>query len=148
MNTYFRASQHNLHQARTDLTVSERERERLAQSLKAQEEQYKAVERELAEEKELCRSLQSQMTLDRAQVIKDWKATEEFATLLDEEYAAAFPVTFRSVWTQAVDAIGAKVPEVTHLAFPVPGDDPVQSSTLGTPHLSPSLGDIPAEDQE
>ena len=56
----------------------------------------------------------------REEVIADYKASAEFQSLLDDEYDANFPATFKDCWETIVEEIGRKIPEVTLEAYPVP----------------------------
>lgn len=138
MNTYLQAALHNLKDVRTSLTIAERDRDRYLKASEANFTRFREVEKELADEKEKVRKLELDAQRARAEVIAEYKASQDFQDVLNAEYDANFPETFSSCWEQIVEEIGKKIPEVTLTAYPVP-DIPGKEPLLDDIPLSPIL---------
>lgn len=120
MNTYLQAALHNLKTVRTEKTVAERDRDRYFESSTANFERFRAVEKELAEEKERVRTLKTELARTRAEVIAEYKNSQEFEDLLAAEYDASFPETFKMCWESIIEELGSKIEGVSLENFPVP----------------------------
>lgn len=132
LNAYLQAALHNLHEARTDLTITERDRDRNMEGLEPQYERYRVLELEFAAQKEALRRIEEQQSCVREQVVADFKVSQEFYDILNAEYDALFPNTYKMCWENAVAEIGKTISQVTLEAFPVPagagGNFPQESS--------------------
>ncbi|XP_074351438.1 uncharacterized protein LOC141690546 [Apium graveolens] len=105
MNTYLQAALHNLKDVRTSLTIDERDRDRYLKAFEANFTRFCEVEKELADEKEKVRKLELDAERARADVIAEYKASQDFQDVLNAEYDANFPETFSSCWEQIVEEI-------------------------------------------
>ncbi|XP_074375034.1 uncharacterized protein LOC141716747 [Apium graveolens] len=139
MNTYLQAALHNLKDVRTSLTIAERDRDRYLKASEANFTRFCEVEKELADEKEKVRKLELDAQRARAEVIAEYKTSQDFQDVLNAEYDANFPETFSSCWEQIVEEIGKKIPEVTFTAYPVPvipGKEPLLEDSPVSPTLT------------
>ena len=131
MNAYLQAAIHNLKSVRADLTVAERDRDRYLAASEQNFARFRDVERELAEEKEKSRRLELELKRGRDSVLAEYKASQEFGNLLNEEYDANFPDTFKMCWERIIEELGEKIEGVTLEKFPVPAI-PGQDSAMET----------------
>ena len=114
------AALHNLRGVRKELIIAKRDRDRNMESLELQQVRYRKLELELAEEKEKARTLQAQLDRSREDIISDFQKSADFEDILNKEYDANFPETFKTCWEQIVEEIGGTIPGVNLQAFPVP----------------------------
>ena len=153
VNTYLQAAVHNLKAVRAEKAIAERDRDRYFEASTANFEQFRKVEAELVAEQEKVRALEAELARVRREAIADYKASKEFEDLLNAEYDANFPETFKSCWERIVEELGTQIEGVTLERFPVPklpGEEtssPMEVENLGDSHPDDSQGEeIPSEE--
>ncbi|KAK1392679.1 hypothetical protein POM88_011735 [Heracleum sosnowskyi] len=119
-NTYHQAALHNLKAVRAEKLIAERDRDRYFASSTSNFEMFRGVERELVDEKERVRQLEAQLQRGREDVIAEYRASKEFDDLLNAEYDANFPSTFKDCWESIIEELGTKIEGVSLDKFPVP----------------------------
>ena len=104
-------------------------------------------------EQEKVRTLEAELARVRREAIADYKASKEFEDLLNAEYDASFPETFKSCWERIVEELGTQIEGVTLERFPVPklpgeeASSPMEVENLGDSHPDDSQGEeIPSEE--
>ena len=80
------------------------------ESLERQQERFRKLELELAEEKEKTGTLQSQLDRSIEVVISDFQKSAAFDDILNQEYDANFPETFKACWEQIIEEIRGSIP--------------------------------------
>ena len=100
--------------------MAERDRDRYLASSEANFARFREVERELAVEKEKTRRLEERLEREKEAIVAEYKASQEFEDLLNAEYDASFPETFKMCWETAISELGSKIEGVTLEKFPVP----------------------------
>ena len=126
------AALHNLRGIRKELTIAKRDRDRNMESLERQQERFRKLELELAEEKEKTRTLQDQLDRSTEVVISDFQKSTTFDDILNQEYDANFPETFKACWEQIIEEIGGSIPRVNLQTFPVPKIPSLEGSQRGS----------------
>ena len=152
VNTYLQAAVHNLKAVRAEKAIAERDRDRYFEASTANFEQFRKVEAELVAEQEKVRALEAELARVRREAIADYKASKEFEDLLNAEYDASFPETFKSCWERIVEELGTQIEGVTLERFPVPklpGEEtpsPMAVEDLGDSHpVDSQTLEIPTE---
>lgn len=83
----------------------------------------------MAEEKEKIRRLEVALERGEVEEIKKYQSSQDFLTLMDEEYTTGVNDSFESCWEKVIGVVGAKIPEVTLEMFPVSGASPTICKT-------------------
>ena len=65
------------------------------------------------------RTLEAELARVRSEAIPDYKASQEFEDLLNVDYHANFPETFKSFWENIIGELGSQIKGVTLERFHV-----------------------------
>lgn len=97
----------------TDLSSIERDRNRNMDNLEHQYERYQVLKLKFVEQKEKLMQMEAQQARCREHVVEDFKKYHEFEDILNAEYNASFPNTFRTCWENVMFEIGKTIAQVT-----------------------------------